>query len=230
MKSLTIAIIFLFNISVFAQGSEKTYEQLLAEETNLKNQIKRLKNNVEKMEKDIQDSKDEMKAESHFDDASVTAMRRLNLSKMNSNKKRSENELEQLQKKLETLNNQVDIKRTQVLANEAASGVERLTELIQLNAVDVNISQLMQETNNIDLTLDKIESEMEKNAIGMYVQDKIGQLLNSQVICAARKRCLTRGKDEIKASTIQKELFPNSIKTRTEYYDKVKSRSTQGTR
>ncbi|MCH2535266.1 MAG: hypothetical protein MK008_12550 [Bdellovibrionales bacterium] len=227
MKHLTCVIVLIFSTALFAQ--DKTYEQLKAEEINLKNEIAQVKESVQLLETEIEDSKKEIKAESHFDDASVAAMRRLNLNRLNSRKKANQEKVEQLQAKLEGLNIHIERKRTAVLADKAAAGVQKLTELVQINGIDINVSQLMSETNNIDLMLDEIEREMEMNAVGLYVQDKIGQLLNSQVICAARKRCLTKGKDEIKASTIQKELFPDSLKTRSEYYDKVKSRSNQGT-
>ena len=74
-----------------------------------------------------------------------------------------------------------------------------------------------------------MESVYDKSLLGAYVQDKIGQLLNSQVICSARKRCLDGDPKKIPAEKIKDELFPET-RHRSDYFDRVKSRSSTSTK
>ena len=77
----------------------------------------------------------------------------------------------------------------------------------------------MPDLGDIDKVLDEVERLYDRTVLGAYMQDKIGQLLNSQVICAARKRCATGDPERIDPQKIRDELFPTSTQTRESYYD-----------
>ncbi len=91
------------------------------------------------------------------------------------------------------------------------------------------LSELGDDLEDIDTVLDEVERIYDRTVLGAYMQDKIGQLLNSQVICTARKRCATRDPQKIDSDVIQKELFPTSTQTRSDYYEKVE-RNRRGAR
>ena len=88
---------------------------------------------------------------------------------------------------------------------------------------------LTDEADDVDDILDGIEAVYDKSLLGAYLQDKIGQLLNSNVICRTIKRCRVREPSRISPEDIQKELFPET-QTRSEYYEKVKKRRSSGVR
>ncbi len=100
--------------------------------------------------------------------------------------------------------------------------IDLLRTKIKEQSVTMGFNELNQELNNVDHTLDEIEQVYDKSRLGAYFQDKMGQLLNSQVICQIRRRCWSKGKDPIPAKDIQKELFPET-KSRSEYWEKVNS-------
>jgi DNA-binding GntR family transcriptional regulator len=58
---------------------------------------------------------------------------------------------------------------------------------------------------------------------GASVKDKVGLLLNSQLICQVRRRCEVKEPVKIKNSEIESVLFPNTNgSTRTQdYYSKI---------
>ena len=93
--------------------------------------------------------------------------------------------------------------------------------------VQADLFKLTNRTGNIDRELDSIERVYDRALLGAYLQDKIGQLLNPQVICAARRRCMTNSVQKIDPQVIQRELFPTSANpTRSDYYEKVRSSSS----
>lgn len=73
----------------------------------------------------------------------------------------------------------------------------------------------------VDATLNDMEKIYDKSLLGAYLQDKFGQLLNSQSICSAVKRCAVADAKKIDPEKIRQELFPESQATRSDYYDKV---------
>lgn len=101
--------------------------------------------------------------------------------------------------------------------------IQNLKRQVENNSLMYEFSKLQTELIHVDEKFDIIEDIYDKKMIGAYVQDKIGQLLNSQVICAARKRCMSADPTSIPAKTIQKELFP-STSSRSEYDKKVNAR------
>ncbi|MCB0347876.1 MAG: hypothetical protein KDD37_03530 [Bdellovibrionales bacterium] len=99
---------------------------------------------------------------------------------------------------------------------------------LRATQVQADFAALETEIKDFDRKLDLVESQYDKSLMGAYIQDKIGQLLNSQAICAARKRCATNDPQKIDPEVIRQELFPESAKTRSDYYEKVKSRRSTG--
>lgn len=98
------------------------------------------------------------------------------------------------------------------------------TEIRMLN-VQTRLLELTGDVDDIDDKLDDIERVYDASLLGAYLQDKIGQLLNSNVICQISRRC-NGGDGEISASDIQKELFPNT-QTRSGYRRKVRARGSR---
>ncbi len=100
-----------------------------------------------------------------------------------------------------------------------AMETERQEAMIEALALQAKVSELDADLGDIDKVLDEVERLYDRTVLGAYMQDKIGQLLNSQVICAARKRCATGDSERIDPKKIQDELFPTSTRTRGSYYD-----------
>ncbi len=101
--------------------------------------------------------------------------------------------------------------------------LENLQKQLKSAGLTTDFNQLQYRLDNTDDTLDEMEKIYDKAMIGSYVQDKIGQLLNSQVICTAQKRCGPTEPIKIEAEVIRKELFPESSSKniRKDYYNKV---------
>ena len=77
--------------------------------------------------------------------------------------------------------------------------------------------------NDLDDELDEMERILDKGAIGVYMKQKMGLLLNSQVICSSVKRCNVKDPKQVSNTKIADELFPDTGKTtrKGSYYDKV---------
>ncbi len=151
---------------------------------------------------------------------------------------------EQLERYNKARNEQIAIERNlrehRVVLDALSSGIEGIDdrvagEIPQVHAevtnaqaiqdatidalrLQVKVSDLDASLGNIDQVLDQVERIYDRTVLGAYMQDKIGQLLNSQVICAARKRCAVGDPRKIPPSQIRDELFP-STQTRRSYYD-----------
>jgi hypothetical protein len=78
-------------------------------------------------------------------------------------------------------------------------------------------------TLGVEAKLNNLEKQYDKSNLGAYLQDKFGQLLNSQVVCSAVKRCAVTDAKKIEPEKIRQELFPESQAQaiRSDYYDKV---------
>jgi prefoldin subunit 5 len=87
---------------------------------------------------------------------------------------------------------------------------------LRMNFMDLDLK-----ANGIESTLNDMEKIYDKTVLGAYLQDKFGQLLNSQSICSAIKRCAVSDPKKIDAEKIRQELFPESQAIRSDYYDKV---------
>ena len=96
---------------------------------------------------------------------------------------------------------------------------ERQALTIDALKLQARFSELDDNLEDIDQVLDSVETIYDRTVLGAYMQDKIGQLLNSQVICTARKRCAIRDPEKIPPGVIQRELFPTSERIRESYYN-----------
>ena len=119
-----------------------------------------------------------------------------------------------LTERLEGLENRI----TDEVPVDARREPERQALTIETLGLQVKLSDLGDNLRDIDHVLDEVERLYDNTVLGAYMQDKIGQLLNSQVICAARKRCAVGDPRKIPPSQIRDELFP-STQTRESYYD-----------
>lgn len=88
------------------------------------------------------------------------------------------------------------------------------------------------QVGDTDRALDKMSALYDKTLLGAYVKDKVGLLLNSQLICQARKRCDVKEPVKIPNSDIEDALFPKTANStrQQQYYDKINpGKRTEGT-
>lgn len=139
-------------------------------------------------------------------------------------------QINEAREKLDALNKQISDYPAKLQAEQAEaeqkaqSDLESLKRRVKYLDLKDQYSELKHGSIEMNRKLDEIENYYDKTLMGAYFQDKIGQLLNSDVMCSAVKRCRPGGKMEIPAVQIKNELFPKSEATRSEYYDKVKKR------
>lgn len=97
----------------------------------------------------------------------------------------------------------------------------------KLRVADLRMSlmELDFKKNGIDSTLNDMERIYDKSLLGAYLQDKMGQLLNSQVVCSVQKRCMGTDPKMIDSQRIRSEIFPESEAVRGNYYEKVNKKS-----
>jgi predicted nucleic acid-binding Zn-ribbon protein len=124
---------------------------------------------------------------------------------------------------------------TQIIAQESdLSSMKEQTEFQLANlrsqikrlSLTSDFNELSHRFDNMGDNLNEIESIYDKAMIGTYIQDKMGQLLNSNVLCVAANanRCNKKQEDryEIKPEELQ-EIFPASSKdNRRSTYKKQK--------
>lgn len=86
---------------------------------------------------------------------------------------------------------------------------------------DFNI--LKGKIGSIDDTLDRMSTEYDKALLGAYIKDKIGLLLNSNLMCEAAKRCKSLEPTKIQNDKIEQVLFPGTSNStrKQDYYEKV---------
>ncbi len=90
----------------------------------------------------------------------------------------------------------------------------------------IEIQSLDAQFEGADDKIDELERLYDRSQVGAYVQEKVSQLVNSLTICRAMRRCEVKDETPIDAKSIQEELFPESKATRSEHYQKVKTRRT----
>ena len=216
---------FPFVMAMTERGAKERLTQLETRRTTIGSKISELKSAVEKQSHEISRLENKKPNQSNRNTLWTYAHGTNEAHKRN---------LKAARKKHEDLKAQLDSAKTEVreLDSEitAIEAIETNTQqTLRLNALSLENKFFQQgsELNNIDSKLDDMERIYDQAEVGAYFQDKIGQLLNSNVICKARKRCMVSEPKEIPSSVIQNELFPESKKTRSEYYNKVKERGAR---
>lgn len=96
-------------------------------------------------------------------------------------------------------------------------------------SVLVGLRDVTDDLDSIDETLNDIERVYDRGLLGIYLQDKIGQLLNSRVMCKAYSKCLNRG-DEISSREISRELFSEETSGRRGSYQQRLEQRRRGDR
>ena len=75
--------------------------------------------------------------------------------------------------------------------------------------INTKLSNLKLSAVNIKAQLDAIDQEMDRSKTGVYLQDKIGALLNSHLFCdAVNKHCIAPSKFVVDQENM-KEIFPD---------------------
>lgn len=106
-------------------------------------------------------------------------------------------ELLEAQKKADTLKKQQDV----------------LERVLQKASLSDKFSELKSEIQDTNYILDKVSMQLDQQLIGVYLQDKMHQLLNSNALCSAVNQC-EAGKRKNSATDIKfsqmTEIFGNS--------------------
>jgi hypothetical protein len=97
----------------------------------------------------------------------------------------------------------VEINRNINIADSEA----RVNHMIESQGIRLDISQLNNEIADQKLKWTQFENKVDREATGIYMQNKILGLLNSQVMCKATARCLTKEKQVVDKEGL-KEIFP----------------------
>jgi hypothetical protein len=100
---------------------------------------------------------------------------------------------------------------------------------LRASDMDSNFGLLISKFDDVDYTLDEMNRYYDQAMIGAYMKEKMGALLNSDVICSAAKRCAVKDPKKIPNADIEKELFPNTSNStrKGDYYDAVRRGSDQ---
>ncbi|MEZ0391471.1 MAG: hypothetical protein ACAH59_04600 [Pseudobdellovibrionaceae bacterium] len=91
---------------------------------------------------------------------------------------------------------------------EQSKSESRVNSLLATHGVRANVAQLRADIKDQQILAGKIENQIDREATGIYLQNKIYALLNSQVICSATARCGTKEKMVIDKNRM-KEIFPD---------------------
>lgn len=96
---------------------------------------------------------------------------------------------------------------------------------IQSLKLEYQFERLNRINGDIGHKLDMMEQKFDTTILGAYIQEKIGLLVNSNIICEARNRCVTKNPAEVSNQRIQEVLFPGSKLTgERKYRDKAYGR------
>lgn len=106
---------------------------------------------------------------------------------------------------------------------DMASANNAFVAALEAGNVTEDFNVLKLKMGNTEAALDRMNSQYDKAILGAYLKDKIGLLLNSQLICQARSRCDVKNPVEIKNEDVQNVLFPGSNSSTREksYYEKI---------
>ena len=142
-------------------------------------------------------------------------------------RKRAEEKAREELKKLEEENKKQQRSHLAEIVRLDNEDLQEFIESVKVQSKFALFSTRLYEFNKdiwkMDDKLDALERVYDKSVMGAYLQDKIGQLLNSNAICMARNRCAKLDPEKIDPETIRKELFPESSKgyQRSDYHDKA---------
>ncbi|MFZ4403174.1 MAG: hypothetical protein ACOYOK_03655 [Pseudobdellovibrionaceae bacterium] len=158
--------------------------------------------------------------------------------------KKSQNDLEQQKQELKKLKIELKSERTnfnkldkdsRALQNSALSlknNTEKANEALNTSLNGSNLvgdfERVKSDVGDLDQTLDILITKMDQATIGSYVKDKLGLLLNSQLICKAVKRCSVAEPQRIPNEEVEKALFPGTASStrKQDYYNKINNKNS----
>lgn len=108
---------------------------------------------------------------------------------------------------------EIDQKRQVAALNSAILGQSMLTEF----------AMVQNKLGDTDMVLEKMSNAYDKSMLGAYLKDKIGLLVNSQLMCESVARCNVKERKEVPAERIQETLFPGTANStrKGNLYDKT---------
>lgn len=129
-------------------------------------------------------------------------------------------DLEEARPELAELEASRDKYRKQATNLRERSGAKRLTDDEELDLAFSSLSLLGAEaklqkslsraqgaTDELEAALVELEGNIDRTAAGLYLQDKIGQLVNSNLFCRASNRCEIKGPTKVEDQYLR-EVFP----------------------
>jgi hypothetical protein len=149
------------------------------------------------------------------------------MNQLNGTIKKIDSELAKLNAQIEPqLNAAINVGNdAEVAARFQLLNVGRKLDQAQMNLIKANAV-----VSGTKTQIDLIESYYDKTAMGVYLKEKFGLLVNSNLICEAQNRCRVPGKQPIPGESLN-PLFPDTAGRRGDsYYNKVQSRDAKGTR
>lgn len=113
---------------------------------------------------------------------------------------------------------EIDQKRQVAALQSAILGQSMLTEFVMVQ----------NKLGDTDMVLEKMSNIYDKSMLGAYLKDKIGLLVNSQLMCESVARCNVKERKEVPAERIQETLFPGTANStrKGNLYDKTHETKT----
>lgn len=143
--------------------------------------------------------------------------------------KLAQDKVNALEPKVEKLREaKADLTTELKIANkDMASANSAFIAALEAGNVTEDFSILKLKMGSTEAALDRMNSQYDRAILGAYLKDKMGLLLNSQLICQARQRCDVKDPVEIKNEDLQNVLFPGSNNSTREksYYEKINGKS-----
>ena len=106
-----------------------------------------------------------------------------------------------------------------VLANqiEAQSKVQMAAVEAQVKLTDAKVNLI-----GADQYVNEIERTLDREKVGIYLKDKIGKLVNSQLICEATNRCKVKAATPIGPEKLNEIFKDSKTPNRSEYYNEIR--------
>ncbi len=244
LRILISLTVLLFSFSTFADESVKALEQ---KTKTVQDQTAKISPELKKVEKELiaaEESVNLVKVEldkareAHTKKAGGVGFGKYRVfegegsAESKKNVEAAEKKFKSAQEKVSTLEPKVEklretkadlVTELKTANKDMASANSAFITALEAGNVTEDFNMLKLKMGNTEAALDRMNSQYDKAILGAYVKDKIGLLLNSQLICQARSRCDVKNPIEIKNEDVQNVLFPGSNSSTREksYYEKI---------
>lgn len=185
---------------------EQTSPKRLRSVDSIITDIQKLNGEIEKMQADLIRQNSNLTGEQEAFDAAKTALNALEPFRSQSKQEK-------------------DVANTRMVIHNQTQSILGLQDDFKKLKTTMKVGESLGDLKDLELEISALESKYDKGPLGIYMQEKIGQLLNSKVFCkTARKRCGVAEPFPISPEEIKTEIFPEVQNHSSEYWNKVKSR------